>query len=184
MRKVLAAINMTLDGFCDHTAGIADEELHRYFNGVLRDSDVILYGRKTFELMESAWPEIVKNPTGEKAMDEFAVLIENTPKVVFSRSLKTVTWKNSRLANFPLIDEIMELRKQPGKYIAIGSPSLIAEAARLDLIDEYRLTIHPVILGSGLPLFRDIKKSILLKGVKSERLSGGQVTLYYEREKS
>ena len=83
MRKLIAAINLTLDGFCDHTALIADEEIHQHYNELLSNADTILYGRITYQLMESGWPPIVKNPTGNKSMDEFAVIIDNIPKLFF-----------------------------------------------------------------------------------------------------
>lgn len=97
MRKLIAAINMTLDGFCDHTAGIADDELHQHYNELLSTAGTILYGRRTYQLMESYWPTVVKNPTGNKPTDEFAVLIDNISKIVFSRTLKNVDWKNNNI---------------------------------------------------------------------------------------
>ncbi len=92
MRKLIAAINMTLDGFCDHTAVIPDEEIHQHYNELLSNADTLLYGRITYQLMESYWPAVVKNPTGNKPMDEFAVLIDNISKIVFSRTLKNVDY--------------------------------------------------------------------------------------------
>jgi dihydrofolate reductase len=90
MAKLIAAINMTLDGFCDHTAGIPDEEIHEHYADLLKNADTILYGRITYQLMEY-WQTVVKNPTGNKAMDEFAVVIDKIPKIVFSHSLKMQT---------------------------------------------------------------------------------------------
>lgn len=149
-------MNMTLDGFCDHTAGIADAELHQHYTDVLRSAGVILYGRITYQLMESYWPDIVKNPTGDKTTDEFALAIQNIPKIVFSRTLKNTDpalgWENSTLARRSLEEEVVELKKQPGGDIFAGSPSLIAALTKLQLIDEYQLCVHPVIIGSGLPL--------------------------------
>ena len=84
MRKLIAAINMTLDGFCNHTAMITDEEIHQHYNVLLRNSDTLIYGRITYQLMESYWPSLVKNPTGNQPMDEFAILINNISKIVFS----------------------------------------------------------------------------------------------------
>ena len=95
MRKLIAAMNMTLDGFCDHTAMIADDDLHRHYDEILSNADTLLYGRITYQLMESYWPAVVKNPTGNKPIDEFAVLIDNISKIVFSRTLKNVAWKNN-----------------------------------------------------------------------------------------
>ena len=97
MRKLIAGLNMTLDGYCDHTAMIADEEIHEHYNDVLREADILIYGRVTYQLMESFWPTIVKNPTGNKPIDDFAVLIDNIPKIVYSRTLKSVEWKNTNI---------------------------------------------------------------------------------------
>jgi len=124
MRKLIAAINMTLDGFCDHTAMIADEEIHKHYADLLSNADAILYGRITYQLMEY-WQTVVKNPTGNKAMDEFAVVIDNIPKIVFSRTLKNVEWESAKLANRDIKEEVFELRQQPGKDILVGSPGLI-----------------------------------------------------------
>ena len=180
MRKLIAAINMTLDGFCDHTAGIADDELHQHYNTLLSSAGALIYGRITYQLMESYWPTVVKNPTGDKPIDDFAVIIENIPKIVFSRTLKNVGWKNAKLANGNVKEEVSALKQQPGKDILVGSPSLIVALLNLDLIDEYQLTVHPVILGKGLPLFKSINDSVTLKLIKTKTFNAGQIALYYE----
>jgi dihydrofolate reductase len=183
MRKLIAAINMTLDGFCDHTAGIVDDELHEHYNEILRTGDTLLYGRITYQLMESYWPEVVKHPTGNSAEDKFAVLINNISKVVFSRSLTKVGWKNARLATKSLKEEVLELKQQTGKAIFAGSPSIISKLTQLDLIDEYQLCIHPIVLGSGLPLFRNITDRKNLKLIKTKPFNSGAIVLYYEPAK-
>jgi len=184
MRKLIAAINMTLDGFCDHTAGIADEELHQHYNDLLRNADTLLYGRITYQLMESYWPSVVKNPTGNKPIDEFAVLIDNISKWVFSRTLRKVTWKNTALKNEVTKEEILELKRQEGKNILVGSPTLIVTMAQLNLIDEYQLAIHPIILGRGLPLFKNIRDKINLTLLKTKTFGSGVVALYYKPGKN
>ena len=136
MRKLIAAINMTLDGFCDHTAVIADDEMHQHYNELLRDAGTILFGRTTYQLMESYWPSVVTNPTGNKPMDEFAVLIDNISKIVFSRTLRNVDWKNATFKKEVIKEEVVELKQQAGKDILVGSPSLIVALTHLDLIDE------------------------------------------------
>ncbi len=183
MRKLIAAINMTLDGFCDHTAVIADDETHEHYNELLRNADALLYGRKTYQLMEGYWPTLVKNPTGNKAEDEFAVLIDNIPKIVFSRTLQHVEWKNTTLKHEIVRDEILELKQQEGKDIFAGSPSLIVALANLDLIDEFQLCVHPVIAGSGLVLFKNITNRIDLTLIKTKRFDCGAIILYYTRAK-
>ena len=174
---------MTLDGFCDHTAAIADDELHQNFNELFRGADTLLFGRVTYQLMESYWPSVVKKPTGNKPMDEFAVLIDNISKIVFSNTLKNVDWKNSKVAKEGIKEEVLKLKQQEGKNILVGSPSLIVSLTQLDLIDEYQLYVHPIILGNGLPLFKNIKHRIDLKLLKTRTLGSGVITLYYEPTK-
>ena len=186
MRKLIAAINMTLDGFCDHTAGIADEELHQHYTELLKNAGTLLYGRITYQLMESYWPAIVKNPTGIKSMDEFAVAIDNIPKIVFSNTLKNIEWKTAKLAKRDIKEEVVELKQSSNdgsKDIFVGSPGLIVALTNLHLIDEFQLCVHPVIAGSGLPLFKNIQDKTLLKLLKTKSFSSGAITLYYEPAK-
>ena len=171
---------MTLDGFCDHTAGIADDELHQHYNELLSNADTILFGRITYQLMEIYWPTVVKNPTGNKPTDEFAVLIDNIFKIVFSRTLKNVDWKNVMLAKGGIKEEVLELKQQPGRDILVGSRSLIIQLMKLNLIDEYQLCVQPIILGNGLRLFENINDRINLKLIKTKTFGSGAVTLYYE----
>jgi dihydrofolate reductase len=183
MRKIIAAINMTLDGFCDHTSMIADEEIHQHYTELLRSAGAILYGRITYQLMEY-WPPIVKNPTGNKAMDEFAVTMNSIPKVVFSRTLKTVEWETARLAKRDIKEEVLELRQQPGKPILVGSRSLIVTLLNLNLIDEFQLCVQPIIAGRGLPLLDNISDRIDLKLLKTKTFtSSGSMLFYYEPKK-
>ncbi len=183
MRKLIAAINMTLDGFCDHTSMIADEEIHRHYADLLSNAGVVLYGRITYQLMEY-WRTLSENPSGEKSMDDFAIVMDNTPKIVFSHTLKNVNWKSAKLANRNLEEAVLELKQQSGKDIFVGSPSLIVALTKLNLIDEYQLCIHPVIAGNGLPLFKHINEKTILKLIKTKTFSGGAITLYYEPAKN
>ena len=180
MRKLIAAINMTLDGFCDHTAMTSDEEIHQHYNELLSNAGTLIYGRITYQLMESYWPSLVKNPTGNKPRDKFAVLIDNISKIVFSRTLKNVDWKNTKLKKEVIKEEVLELKQQAGKNILVGSPSLIVALTQLDLIDEYQLSVQPTVLGSGLPLFKKISDRVDLKLLKTKIFGCGAVTLYYE----
>ena len=175
---------MTLDGFCDHTAMIADEEIHQHYNELLSNADTLIYGRITYQLMESYWPSVVKNPTGNKPMDDFAVLIDNISKIVFSRTLKNVDWKNTKLKKEIIKEEVLELKQQAGKNILVGSPSLIVALTQLDLIDEYQLGVQPIVLGSGLPLFKNVKERINLKLLKTKTFGCGAIALYYEPTKT
>ena len=183
MKKIIAAINMTLDGFCDHTAIIPDEELHQHYADLLRTADTILYGRITFQLMEY-WRTVVENPSGKKAMDEFALIMDNVPKIVFSHTLKNVEWKSAKLANRAVEDEVLELKQSRNggsKDIFVGSRSLIIQLMKLNLIDEYQLCIHPVVAGSGLPLFENLNDRTVLKLLKTKIFNSGAIILYYKR---
>lgn len=180
MRKLIAAINMTLDGFCDHTAIIPDDEILQHYNELLRNAGLLLYGRITYQLMERYWPSVVRNPTGNRPTDEFAVSIDNISKIVYSRTLKNVDWKNTRLKKEVTKEEVSELKQQAGKDIVVGSPGLIVALTQLDLIDEYQLSIHPIVAGSGLPLFKNVKERLTLKLLRTKTFGSGAVTLYYE----
>ncbi len=170
---------MTIDGFCDHTAGIADDEIHQHYSEVLRNADTIIWGRITYQLMESFWPSVVNEPTGDKAIDEFAVLIDDIPKIVYSRTLHRVDWKNTTLKNEISKEEILGLKQQPGKNILVGSPSMIVAFAQLGVVDEYQLCVHPVILGKGLPLFKNINESMSLKLLRTKTFESGVVLHCY-----
>ena len=183
MRKVVATINMTLDGFCDHTTMIADEEIHHHYSELLQSAGVILYGRITYQLMEY-WPTILREPTGDKGMDDFAVAIDKIPKVVFSRTLRQVEWETARLASRDIRDEVSALRQEAGKDIFVGSRSLIVTLLNLHLVDEFQLLVQPIIAAKGLPLFENIHDRIDLKLVKTKTLAGtGSIIHYYEPAK-
>lgn len=182
MRKLIAAINMTVDGFCDHTAITPDEEIHQHYADLLSNAGTILYGRITYQLMEY-WRDVLKNPTGEKSMDDFAVAIDKVPKIVFSHTLKNVDWETATLATRDLKEEVSTLQQQAGKDIFVGSPSLIVALTNLNLIDELQLCVHPIIVGKGLPLFKNIQDSVHLKLLKTKIFAGGAVIFYYQPEK-
>ncbi len=174
---------MTLDGYCDHTAVGADEETHQHYSDLVRSAGILFYGRITYQLMESYWPEVVKNPTGVKSTDEFARSIDDVHKIVFSRTLNKVVWRNSELKNEINKEEILELKQQVDKDLYVCSPSMILAFAKLDLIDEFQLCIHPVIVGSGLILFKDITERIDLKLLRTKTFARGAVMHYYEPDR-
>ncbi len=180
MRKVVAAINMTLDGFCDHTAGIiADEELHYHYADLLNNAGVLLYGRTTYQLMQF-WQTLLKNPSEDKSMNEFATSIDKIDKLIFSSTLKDTGWDTAKLAKCTLDEEVLELKQQPGKDIFVGSRSLIIQLINSNLIDEFQLCIHPVIEGKGLPLFDQIKDKIVFRLIKTKSLQSGATVFYYK----
>ncbi len=178
MRKIIAGINMTLDGFCDHTAVDPDEEVHQHYADLLDRAGVALYGRITYQLMQY-WQTLVENPSGEKSMDDFALAIDKIPKIVFSHTLKNTGWDSAALANQSMEEEVSALKQQPGKDILVGSRSLIIQLLKLNLIDELQLCVHPVIVGSGLPLFEHINDRTMLTLTKTKLFKGGAVILYY-----
>ncbi len=169
---------MTLDGICNHTAGIPDEEIHRHYTGLLEQGAAILYGRTTYQLMEF-WRTLLENPSDEKSMNDFAAAINKIPKIVFSRTLDDVEWESATVAKRDLEEEVLELKGQSGKDILVGSRSLIIQLMNLNLIDEYQFCIHPVVAGSGLPLFENINDRNVFKLIKTKTFGNGAVTLYY-----
>lgn len=179
MKKVIAAFNMTLDGVCDHTAGVADEGLHQHYTELLDSAGIILYGRTTYQLMQY-WQTLLQNPSGEKSMDDFAASIGKIQKIVFSHTLNDTGWDSATLAKRPPHEEVLKLKQHEDKNILVGSRSLIVQLLNSSLIDELQICIHPVIEGKGLLLFDQIKDRILLKLVKTKVLNSGGVVFYYE----
>ena len=179
--KIIAAINMTLDGFCDHTVANADDELHQHYSDLLKNSDSILYGRITYQLMEY-WKTILKHPTGNQSLDEFAVTIDNIPKIVFSHTLDHVEWETAKLAKGKIEEVVLELKQQIDGSILVGSPSLIVSLTNFNLIDEYQLCVHPIVVGNGLPLFKNITNRVDLRLSKTKVFGSGAIVLYYEKK--
>ncbi len=182
MRKVIAALNMTLDGICDHTAGIPDEEIHQHYTELLGQGDAILYGRTTYQLMEF-WRTFLENPSEEKSMNDFALAIDKIPKIVFSHTLKNVDWESAAIAKRDLKDEVLELMQSHNggsKDIFVGSRSLIIQLMKLNLIDEFQLCIYPMVEGKGLLLFDKIKTRINFRLLKTKTFGSGAVVLYYK----
>lgn len=182
MRKIIGALNMTIDGICDHTAGIPDEAIHMHYKELLHQGDAILYGRKTYELM-TYWQTILENPSEEKTMNEFALAIDTIPKIVFSNTLKEINWKSASLAQNNLKEEVVALKNQSGKAIFVGSRSLIIALLQLNLIDELQLCIHPMVEGKGLSLFEDIRERMVFNLVKHKSFTNGAIILYYQPKK-
>jgi dihydrofolate reductase len=181
MGKIIAAINMTLDGYCDHTAVSAGEEIHWHYTDLLAGAEAILYGRITYQLMEF-WPSLVKNPSGNASMDEFALVMDKVPKIVFSHTLRKLDWHSAQLSEQSLEEELRYRRQEPGKPVYLGSPSLIVGGTNLGLIDKYQICVHPVITGKGLPLFKNIREAMELKRVGTKTFDSGAVVLYYQRK--
>src|SRR5262249_46351220 len=134
MRNVIYAINVTLDGCCDHTKMIADEEIHQYFTHVMRDVDLLVFGRKTYQLMVPFWTDVAKNHYQTKSMNEFADAFHYINKIVFSHSLDSAEG-NTRIVRAKLQDEILKLKQEQGKNILIGGVSIPLQLIELGLVD-------------------------------------------------
>ena len=171
---------MTLDGFCGHTAGFfADEELHYHYADLLNNAGVLLYGRTTYQLMQF-WQTLLKSPSEDKSMNDFAISIDKIEKLVDSNTLKETGWDTAKLVNRPLDKEVLALKQQSGKDVFIGSRSLIIQLLNSNLIDEFQICIHPVIEGKGLPLFDQIKSRTFFKLTKTKSLNSGATVFYYK----
>lgn len=179
MRKLIGAFNMTLDGICDHTAVTADEQIHKHYEELLNNAGVILYGRKTYQLMEY-WKSLIKDPSGEQSLDNFAKVMDRTPKLVFSNTLKDLHWETAQLAEKGLEEEVVRLKQQTGSDIYAGSRSLIVQLMNLHLLDEFQICIHPVIAGKGMSLFENLTDRFEFNLIKTKSFSGGAVIHYYK----
>jgi len=180
MRKVIFAINVTLDGYADHTSGIVDDELQDFFTGFLNSIDIILFGRTTYQLMESHWPNVEKDPEAERSEKDFARKFNALPKIVFSQTLQKAEWNNSRIELGNLVEEVLKLKKQPGNYISAGSISIFQQLMRHNLIDEYWILIHPIIAGKGKRLFEGLEISNQIELTETKIFKSGVVALHYK----
>ena len=184
MRNVIFSINITLDGCCDHTKQFADEETHEYFTHLMRDLDLLVYGRKTYQLMVPFWPEVAKNQSMTKALNEFAEAFDSIDKVVFSRTLDSAEDKNTRVVRTDLHDEILKLKQEEGKDILTGGVSLPSQLIELGLVDEYRFVVGPIVAGEGRRLMNDVSlpESLQLRLVESKIFKSGCVALRYLKQ--
>jgi len=184
MRNVIYAINITLDGCCDHTKQIADEEAHEYFTHLMRDFDLLVFGRKTYQLMVPYWPDVAKDPSSTKSDVEFARAFVSSKKVVFSRSLDSAEDKNTRIVRTNLRDEILNLKREPGKNILVGGVDIPSQLIELGLVDEFRFVVQPIIAGEGRRLMEGVNLSerLRLKLVESKTFKSGCVGLRYVKQ--
>jgi dihydrofolate reductase len=176
------ALNVTLDGCCDHRAGIADDELHDYFTQLMDAAGAMLWGRVTYELMESAWPAVARDENAPRAMREWARKLEAKPKYVVSASRRDFPWNNTVRLEGDLREAVTQLKKKTPQGVLVGSHKLSSALERLGLIDEYRLVIHPVLAGHGPTLFQGLEPSRRLELVSTNRLKSGQVAMHYRRK--
>ena len=185
MRKLIFMMSVSLDGFFEGPDReldwqLVDEELHGHFNDWLRSAGAFLDGRVTYELMAGFWPTADADPAASPPMVEFAGIWREMPKLVFSRTLERADW-NATVINEVVPEDIVALKAQPGGDLVIGGADLAATFMRHDLIDEYRIYVHPVVLGRGNRLFRPSQAPVSLRLAETRAFSGGVALLRYER---
>ncbi len=179
MRNLFWQVSVTLDGFMegpnqelDSTAQFADEDFDRYASQMLQSIDGVLLGRKTYQLFADYWPSAT-GPDADR--------LNQLPKVVFSRTLEKAAWQNSRIVKGDVAEEVTRLKQQPGRDLALfGSADLASSFIRQGLIDEFRILVTPVLLGSGKPVVHDINGKVALKLSKAVTWSSGIVALSYQ----
>ena len=181
MRNLIFAINITLDGCCDHTKQLADDETHEYFTRLLREVDLLVFGRKTYQLMVPFWPDVAKNQSMTKASNEFARTFESINKIVFSRTLASAEDRNTRIVRTNLRDNILKLKQEQGKHILVGGVDIPSQLIELGLVDEYRFVVGPIIAGEGRRLLEGVSlpERLQLKLVDSKIFKSGCVALRY-----
>ena len=184
MRNLIFAINITLDGCCDHTKKIADDELLEHFTLLLRDADLFVYGRKTYQLMVPYWPDVAKNQSETKASNEFAKTFVSKNKIVFSQSLESAEDKNTKIVRTNLQGEIVRLKHEQGKNILTGGVSIPSQLIELGLVDEYHFVVQPIVAGEGRRLLEGIslQEKLQLKLVETKILKSGCVALRYLKQ--
>ena len=184
MRKVIYAINITLDGCCDHTHGGPDEELMEYFTNLVRDAGLFVYGRKTYELMVPYWPDIAKSDSETKVDKDFAEAFVSKKKVVFSRSLASAEGDNTRIVRTNLQDEILKLKQEPGKNILVGGADIPSQLIALGLVDDFVLSLCRYLQEKGNGCSKVLAwEKLQLKLVESRVFkSSGSVLLHYLKQ--
>ena len=178
MRPLRYSINVTLDGCCDHRAGIADEALHRHAAESIADADALLFGRVTYEMMEAAWRP-GRWPDMPEWMQPFARTIDAAKKYVVSSTLERVDW-NAELLRGDLAEGVRALKRESGRGLFVGGVTLPQALAELGLIDEYEFIVHPRVMGHGRTLFAGLSKPLDLKLVSQLELGSGAVAMRYE----
>ena len=183
MGRLIYLLNVSLDGFVetpDHGLdwAVVDEELHTWFNDQARRTDAFLYGRRLYEVMAAYWPTAESDPSATEVERDFARIWNAKPKIVFSTTLETVAW-NSRLVTGDVGDELAKLRLEFDGDLAVGGPTLASAFMERGLVDEYRLVVHPVVLGAGTPFFPALNRPIGLRLRETRTFESGVVYLGY-----
>jgi dihydrofolate reductase len=175
------ALNVTLDGCCDHREMIADDELLDYFTQLMDAAGGMLYGRATYQLMEDAWPAVARDEKASRAMGEWARKLEATPKYVVSASRRDFPWSNTLRVEGDLQEAVKRLKEKIPRGLLVGSPMLSAALEQLGLIDEYRIVVHPVLAGHGPTLFQGLERRRHLELFSTHRLKSGVMAMHYRR---
>lgn len=190
IRKIIASEFYSLDGFIsdpddsmDWVLNSFDPELGKYEDELYEQADTLLLGRVTYKIFESYWPTAATNPNTPEGDIEMAHKINNITKIVFSKSLKKVNWKNSKILNEIDPKEIARMKESSGKNILIvGSANIVQQLTNLGLIDEYHFVIHPIILGMGKPLFINIEDRVKLDLIDTRNFSNGVELVRYQKK--
>jgi dihydrofolate reductase len=185
VRKVIWMLSVSLDGFMegpDRDIGwhMVDAELHSHFNAELRAMGGFLEGRVTHELMADFWPTADADPAAPAEMKEFAAIWREMPKIVYSRTLQRADW-NTTVVREVVPEEVQALKARPGGDLIVGGADLGATFRRLDLIDEYRIYVHPILIGRGKAMFGPFERRTRLRLVESRSFGNGVVLLRYHR---
>jgi dihydrofolate reductase len=175
------ALNVTLDGCCDHREGIVNDETYRFWTRQMDGAGAMLFGRTTYEMMEAAWPQVARDAKAAPAMRAWARKLEAKPKYVASTTRHDFPWANTHHLEGDLARAVTALKKATPRGILVGSPALSAALLQLDLVDELRFVVHPVVAGHGPYLFSGLQGSRHLKLAASRRLGSGIVLLHYRR---
>lgn len=179
IRKVVLSINVSLDGCADHRVAIVDDELHDFYTNLLDSVDTLLFGRVTYQLMESYWPHASEDPIATPSMIRFAHKYNAKPKIVFSKTLEKAEWNNTRLVRNDLVEEVIKLKHESGGALSVGGISISQELMRHGLIDEYWLVVQPLVWGKGRRLFDNLTEKIKLKLIDTKKFKSGVVVLHY-----
>ena len=181
MRKLIYAINITLDGCVDHTKAVGSDEILEHYTHLLQEVGQLVYGRKTYQLMVPYWPNVAQNPAETKASIEFARAFSSINTIVFSRSLSSAEDRNTRIVRGDLEDEILKLKQERGKNILTGGVDIPSQLIELGLVDEYRFVVQPIVVGEGRRLLDrvSLREGLHFKLVDSKILNSGCVALRY-----
>jgi len=175
-------MNISLDGYCDHTLGEPSEELMEYFTSMMDDVDLLFYGRVMYQLMFPYWADVAKDRSGSAAEIRFAERLVSIDRVVVSRSLETMDGMTTIIRNNPAA-ELRKLKEQPGKTISVDTVSMLPELMAVGLVDEFHIVVHPVMAGSGRHLLNagSLPETLKLELVETRIFKNGCIALHYRK---